>query len=27
VPANDIRNITPVMTMVGGRIVYEAAAR
>ena len=27
VPADDIRNITPVLTMVGGRVVYEAAAR
>ncbi|HEV8397326.1 MAG TPA: amidohydrolase [Vicinamibacterales bacterium] len=27
VPADDIRNITPVLTMVGGRIVYDAAVR
>jgi hypothetical protein len=24
VPADDIRNITSVLTMVGGRVVYEA---
>jgi predicted amidohydrolase YtcJ len=24
VPADQIRNIKPVMTMVGGRIVYDA---
>jgi predicted amidohydrolase YtcJ len=27
VPADDIRNITPVLTMVGGRVVFDAAAR
>jgi len=27
VPADQIRNIRPLMTMVGGRIVYDAAAR
>ena len=27
VPADEIRNIQPVMTMVGGRVVYDAAAR
>jgi len=27
IPADDIRNITPVLTMVGGRVVYDAAAR
>ncbi len=27
VPADEIRNIRPVMTMVGGRVVYDAAAR
>jgi predicted amidohydrolase YtcJ len=27
VPADDIRNIASVLTMVGGRVVYEAAAR
>ena len=25
IPADQIRNIKPVMTMVGGRIVYDAA--
>jgi predicted amidohydrolase YtcJ len=27
VPADDIKNITPVLTMVGGRIVFDAATR
>jgi hypothetical protein len=27
IPADDIRNITPMLTMVGGRVVYDAAAR
>jgi predicted amidohydrolase YtcJ len=27
VPADDIRNIKPILTMVGGRVVYETAAR
>jgi predicted amidohydrolase YtcJ len=27
VPADEIRNLTSVLTMVGGRVVYEAAAR
>jgi predicted amidohydrolase YtcJ len=26
VPADDIRNIRPMLTMVGGRVVYDAAA-
>ena len=26
VPADQIKNITSVLTMVGGRVVYEAAA-
>jgi len=27
VPADEIRNLTPVLTMVGGRVVFDAAAR
>jgi predicted amidohydrolase YtcJ len=27
VPADEIRNLTPVLTMVNGRVVYDAAAR
>ena len=27
VPADQIKEITPVMTIVGGRVVYDAAVR
>jgi hypothetical protein len=27
VPADQIKDITPVMTMIGGRIVHEAGAQ